>query len=112
MIMATVIGTLRSIPVIPQSDPQRAKERIATNGLIFSVFPINLGSTKLPTSVAIVPAPNKMIRKGTNSPNWINENSAGRTVPMIGPTDGMKLNTKIRNAQNRGESIPTASKTK
>ena len=69
MINATVIGTLSSIPVMPQSEPQSAKERMATNGLMLSVFPIKRGSTKLPTNVATVPTPNRIIRNGTNSPN-------------------------------------------
>jgi hypothetical protein len=67
--MATVIGTLKNIPTIPQIDPQIAKESIATSGLMLSVLPIRRGSTKLPINIATVPTPNKMIKNGTNSPN-------------------------------------------
>ena len=67
--MATVIGTLKNIPIIPQIEPQRAKDNMATNALIFSVLPIIHGSIRLPTSIATVPTPIRIIMKGRNSPN-------------------------------------------
>ena len=40
----------------------------------------------------------------------MSENNAGKTVPIIGPTEGIKLNMNIKNAQKSGESIPTETK--
>ena len=37
----------------------------------------------------------------------MSENNDGNKVPIIGPTEGMKLNMNIKKAQNTGESIPT-----
>jgi len=42
--MITIIGTERSIPVIPQIVHQKARARIITSGLKFNLFPTNFGS--------------------------------------------------------------------
>ena len=108
MIMATVVGTLSSIPVIPHNVPQIASASMATNGLMLSVLPISFGSTRLPINITAVPTPKNITSDGTNSTNWSRTKNVGNKVPMIGPTDGMKLNRKIKKAQNIGVSIPTA----
>lgn len=79
---------------------------------MFSVLLIILGSTRFPMSIATDPIPKKIIKKGINSPNWISENKVGSSVPIIGPIDGMKLSMKIKNAQNNGDSMPTAKRMK
>ena len=105
------MGTLSNIPVIPHKVPQTAKDKIATSGLIFNVFPINRGSTRLPINNTIVPTPNSTMRNGINSPNCINANMDGSSDPRMGPIDGMKLKMNIKKAQNNGESIPTSART-
>ena len=47
MIRITVIGTLTTIPMIPQMVPQTAKASTATSGLIFKESPMIFGSMKL-----------------------------------------------------------------
>ena len=41
MIIITVIGTLKIIPVIPHKAPQIDKAKMVTKGLIFIELPIN-----------------------------------------------------------------------
>ena len=51
IIMITVIGTQRTIPIIPQIEPQKARDIIITKGLIFNESPINLGSKIFPIAI-------------------------------------------------------------
>ena len=69
MIKITVIGTLRSMPEMPQITPQMANVRNTTSGLMFNVSPINFGSTKLPTTNCIAPTIARTKKPGVNSPN-------------------------------------------
>ena len=48
MIMITVMGTLKNIPVIPQITPQKERAIIVTKGLTFKELPMSFGSIMLP----------------------------------------------------------------
>jgi hypothetical protein len=50
ILMLAIIGTASAIPVIPHNQPQKSKERMTRSGLKFSRCPINLGSTKPPST--------------------------------------------------------------
>ncbi len=70
MIMTSaMIGTLKNIPTIPQIVPQKASERMMANGLMFSVFPINIGSSTLPIARLIAVRPNTTMTKGPSVSN-------------------------------------------
>ena len=50
MMVITVMGTLKIIPVTPQIVPQNAKAKMVTKALMFMVFPISFGSRMFPTN--------------------------------------------------------------
>ena len=108
----TVIGILNSMPVTPQIAPQISKEAIATKGLIFKVFPIIFGSKMLPIITWILPTINSTNKLGVNSPNCSKQNTAGKIVAIKEPIVGIKFKIKIKNAQNKGESIPINNRAK
>tara|TARA_B110000037_G_C16672878_1_gene323423 strand:+ start:233 stop:496 length:264 start_codon:yes stop_codon:yes gene_type:complete len=87
--MITVIGTLKSIPVIPHSVPQNDNAKIATKELMFSVLPMSFGSNKFPTKTWSDPTINKTIKQLDKSPNCKIQNRAGNRVPIKEPIVGM-----------------------
>jgi hypothetical protein len=112
IIIITVIGTLNSIPGIPQITPHITKERKTTSGLIFKERPINRGSTRFPIINWMAPTIARTNIPGVNSPNCRTEKIAGNKVAISEPMVGIKFKTKMRKDQNNGASIPIATRTK
>ena len=100
MMMATVMGTLSSIPTMPHSMDHRMRLSTTTSGLILSVLPIRRGSMMLPTSSCTIVTPMTTTRKGVRLSNCTRASRAGRAVAVMEPIVGTKLNRKIRKDQN------------
>ena len=100
------IGTAKSIPAIPQIHPQKIKNKITIRGLKFRVRPINLGSSILPIAnwIPITKTANQSTLHGES--NCIRAIVIGKTDAMNDPKFGIKLNTKIINAQMIAKSNP------
>ena len=110
--MVLRMGTAKSIPAIPQIQPQKIKNKITIKGLKFSVRPISLGSSILPMAnwIPIINIPSQSTFHGESS-NWISAIVIGKTDAMNDPKFGIKLNTKIRKAQMMAKSNPKILKT-
>mgnify|MGYP006062691979 CR=1 FL=1 len=94
--ITTVIGTLITIPVVPQIIPQKTSDKILNNGLIFIELPSHLGSIKLPIITCIEPTINRTVNAIEKSPNCNKQNTDGNMVPNSEPIDGIyyKMNIK------------------
>ena len=102
----TIRGTERSIPIGHQSVPQNISDISITSGERLSLFPISFGSIKFQKNIWTHV---RMIKRVIVYPNvasgTISENATGKKTAIIDPILGMKLSMKIKNAQNKKNSI-------
>lgn len=89
ILIITIIGTERSIHTGPHSVPQNISDINITNGLKFSLFHINRGSTKfqISTCAPIIQMRKIIVRYGDS--NCTRENKTGKDTAIIDPTLGI-----------------------
>lgn len=107
---ATMIGTARKAPAIPQIAPQKASDRMIPNDESRSVCPSSTGSSTLPmTNCTSVQRP-PISRVSVGSPVWASVRTTAITVAMIEPMVGMKFRIKVSMATAPASSSPAARK--
>ena len=89
IIVATMIGTARNIPGMPQTAPQKLSETMMPKDETRSALPISIGSRTEPSTNWIIPAMTKTTSAVAGSFTWISATRPSRIVAMIDPTDGM-----------------------
>ena len=87
--MMAIMGTLSNIPVMPQMLPQKLRDKMMISGLKLTLFPISLGSSKLPIINWIAPTKSSTHTPGSNSPYCRQLKMLGKTVAINDPMVGM-----------------------
>ena len=108
--ITTKKGTLKNIPIIPQSFPIIDKTISIINGLKFRDFPSSRGSITLPTNIWIIKR-SEIVIKGSNMfKNWITAKTVGKTIDKIEPKTGIKLKKKDKIPKKIERSFPKKNK--
>ena len=89
IMIATMIGTARNMPGMPQTAPQKDSETMMPKLETRSARPISIGSITEPSMNCTMPAMTKTSSAVAGSGTWISATTPRRIVAMIEPTDGM-----------------------
>ena len=111
ILSAAVRGTESSMPGIPQSHPQKIREKSTTSGLRFKPRPINFGSSILPTINWMERSRIEITSVLPMDPDWNSVIAIGGRVATIEPMVGIKFKAKVSTPQSRAKSTPAIVRT-